>query len=198
MTMDPQTRPSPRILNLLKFIIIQNNGTRHGFRLLMLPTSHSMEMASLAMVRRLSGSDFLTNQIYMSSVRGRGGPKWKKYSQEICHLGESIFSDNWCMSHHKHFEMSFRGHANNFIGLYIEDTSCGTPSATFPTFVKCSGPGAIIPRDGASCTCGDGSTWNSDSSECECNTGYSATPYVNWRRNPICILCSGIGASGEA
>ena len=113
-------------------------------------------------------------------------------------MGESIFSDNWCMSHHQHFELSFRGHANNFIGLYIEDASCETPAETFPTFVKCSGPGAIIPRDGASCTCGDGSTWNSETSECECNAGYTATAYVNWRRNPICILCSGVGASGEA
>ena len=102
------------------------------------------------------------------------------------------------MSHHQHFEMSFRGHANNFIGLYIEDTSCETPAEIFPTFVKCSGPGAIIPRDGASCTCGDGSSWNDETSECECNVGYTATAYVNWRRNPICILCSGVGASGEA
>ena len=102
------------------------------------------------------------------------------------------------MSHQKHYEMSYRGHANTFIGVYIEDASCGTPSETFSTFVKCSGPGAIIPRDGASCTCGDGSTWNSGTSECECDTGYIATPYVNWRRDPICVLCSGIGASGEA
>ena len=102
------------------------------------------------------------------------------------------------MSHHQHFEMSFRGHANNFIGLYIEDASCEQPAETFPTFVKCFGPGAIIPRDGASCTCGDGSSWNSEISECECNVGYTATAYVNWRRNPLCILCSGVGASGKA
>ena len=109
-----------------------------------------------------------------------------------------FYSDSWCMSHQRHYEMSYRGHATNFIGVYIEDASCGTPAQTFPTFVKCSGPGAIIPRDGASCTCGDGSTWNSGTSECECDAGYTATPYVNWRRDPICILCSGIGASGGA
>ena len=111
--------------------------------------------------------------------------------------GEAITSDGWCMSTHKFYEMSRRGHENNFIGVYIEDENCGTTSQTFPTFVRCSGPGAIIPEDGASCTCGDGSTWNDATSACECNSGYIETPYVDWRRNPICVECSGIGATGK-
>ena len=112
--------------------------------------------------------------------------------------GEAIVSDSWCMSTQLDYEMNLRGHANTFVGLYIEDTTCGTTAQTFPTFVKCSGPGAVIPRDGASCPCGEGGSWNSDTNECECDSGYMATPYVNWRRNPICSLCSGIGASGRA
>ena len=46
----------------------------------------------------------------------------------------------------------------NFVGFYAEDPSCpDTTEKTFPVFVKCSGPGAEIPRDGASCECGPGS-----------------------------------------
>ena len=111
--------------------------------------------------------------------------------------GEAITSDGWCMSTHKFYELSRRGHENNFIGVYIEDANCGTTTQTFPTFVQCSGPGAIIPEDGASCSCGDGSTWNDATSACECNTGYMATPYVDWRRNPICVACTGVGATGK-
>ena len=101
------------------------------------------------------------------------------------------------MSTHKFFEMDRRGHENNFIGVYIEDENCGTTTETFPTFVRCSGPGAIIPEDGASCSCGDGSSWNSDTGACECDAGYLQTPYVSWRRYPICIACTGIGATGR-
>ena len=146
---------------------------------------HSMVMASSVMVKPWSGRDLLTNQTKLDCI----GPLTDR---------RSLFSDSWCMSHQRHYEMSYRGHATNFVGVYIEDASCGTTTKIFPTFVKCSGPGAIIPRDGASCTCGAGSTWNSGTSECECDAGYTATPYVNWRRDPICVLCSGIGASGEA
>ena len=111
--------------------------------------------------------------------------------------GEAFESDDWCMSTKKFYEMNHRGHANKFIGVYIEDENCGVTTKTFPSFVKCSGAGAIIPEDGASCSCGDGSTWNEAESECECDAGYLATPYVSWRRNPICVSCSGIGASGR-
>ena len=100
------------------------------------------------------------------------------------------------MSTKKFYEMNHRGHANKFIGVYIEDENCGATTKTLPSFVKCSGAGAIIPEDGASCSCGDGSTWNEAESECECDAGYLATPNVSWRRNPICVSCSGIGASG--
>ena len=90
---------------------------------------------------------------------------------------------------------SVRGHQNNFIGLYIEDPSCpvDTP-ATMPSFVKCVGPGAIIPEDGASCTCGDNSSWNADTEECACDDGYIGSLESNWERNPHCVICSGVGA----
>ena len=93
--------------------------------------------------------------------------------------------------------MNFRGHKTNFVGVYIEDASCGATTKTFLAFVKCSGPGAVIPHDGASCSCGDGSTWNDTTKACECDDGYMATPFVNWRRNSICVACSGIGATGS-
>ena len=72
--------------------------------------------------------------------------------------GEEIIDDldgTGCMGMRPFYEMSYRGHANQFIGLYIEDPNCGETESTLPPFVKCSGPGAIIPDDGASCTCGD-------------------------------------------
>ena len=78
--------------------------------------------------------------------------------------GEAITSDNWCMSTQMYYELGLRGQNNNFIGLYVEDQTCpDEPISSFPTFVKCSGPGAVMPRDGASCTCGDGSFWNRNS-----------------------------------
>ena len=47
--------------------------------------------------------------------------------------------------------------SGNFIGFYAEDPTCSNDTdKIFPSFVKCSGPGAIIPRDGASCVCGQG------------------------------------------
>ena len=109
--------------------------------------------------------------------------------------GEGLVSENDCMSTYKFYEMSFRGHQNNFIGLYIEDPSCpvDTP-ASMPSFVRCVGPGAIIPEDGASCTCGDNSIWNADLGECECEDGYLGSTQANWQRNPICVICSGVGA----
>lgn len=111
--------------------------------------------------------------------------------------GEAFESDNWCMSTLKFYEMNHRGHANNFVGVYIEDENCDATTETFPTFVRCSGAGAEIPDDGGSCSCGDGSTWNDATSQCECDVGYLATPYVSWRRNPVCIACNGIGATGK-
>ena len=109
--------------------------------------------------------------------------------------GEGLVSENWCMSFHQFYAMSHRGHQNNFIGLYIEDPSCpaDTP-ATMPSFVKCVGPGAIIPEDGASCTCGDNSSWNADTEECACDDGYIGSLQSNWERNPHCVICSGVGA----
>ena len=38
-------------------------------------------------------------------------------------------------------------------------------------------------------------TYINETNSCECKQGYMETPYVNWRRNPICILCSGLGAT---
>ena len=99
------------------------------------------------------------------------------------------------MSKQKYFEMNRRGHDNKFIGVYIEDVNCGSTSETFPPFVRCTGPGAVIPEDGASCTCAAGSTWNDITNACECDSGYVETPYVEWRRNPLCVACSGIGAT---
>ena len=87
-----------------------------------------------------------------------------------------IFSDSWCMSTHKFFEMTIRGHENSFIGFYAEDPSCPeNPSKSFPTFVQCGGPGAIIPRDGASCQCMEGSSWNELTKECQCDQGKNYT-----------------------
>ena len=81
--------------------------------------------------------------------------------------GEGMVSDNWCMSNQRFYEMSHRGHQNNFIGLYIEDPSCdpSDTSDTMTSFVRCVGPGAIMPEDGGSCTCGDNSLWNSNLEE---------------------------------
>ena len=76
------------------------------------------------------------------------------------------------MSSQKFFEMGIRGHENSFIGFYAEDPSCPeNPSKSFPTFVQCGGPGAIIPRDGASCECMEGSSWNDVTKQCECDQG---------------------------
>ena len=111
--------------------------------------------------------------------------------------GADIPEEDWCMSKQKYYEMNRRGHDNKFIGVYIEDQNCGTTTQTFPAFVRCSGPGAIIPEDGSSCSCADGSTWNTATSACECNAGYVETPYVEWRRNPLCVACTGVGASGK-
>ena len=109
--------------------------------------------------------------------------------------GEGLVSENDCMSTFKFYEMSFRGHANNFIGLYIEDPSCPSDTpATMPSFVRCVGPGAIIPEDGASCTCGANSSWNANTEECECDDGYLGSTQANWQRNPTCHICSGVGA----
>ena len=55
-----------------------------------------------------------------------------------------------CMGMRPFYEMSYRGHENQFIGLYIEDPNCGETLDVAPAFVKCSGPGAIIPEDGTS------------------------------------------------
>ena len=41
---------------------------------------------------------------------------------------------------------------------------------------------------------GENSQWNSDNEECECVDGYIASLDANFRRNPICVLCSGVGA----
>ena len=114
--------------------------------------------------------------------------------------GEEVVDDlsgNGCMGFRPFYEMNYRGHENKFIGLYIEDPNCGETENVMPAFVKCSGPGAIIPEDGASCTCGDNSQWNSDTSECECLPNHLGSTHVFWRRNPICTLCSGVGAYND-
>ena len=115
--------------------------------------------------------------------------------------GEEVVDDNsgsGCMGMRQFYELSYRGHNNNFIGLYIEDPNCGDAvTNVLPPFVKCSGPGAIIPEDGASCTCGENSQWNSDTAECECLPGYMGSIHVIWRRNPVCTLCSGVGAVND-
>ena len=112
--------------------------------------------------------------------------------------GEGMVSENDCMSNKRFYEMSHRGHQNNFIGLYIEDPSCPSDtSTTLPSFVRCAGPEAIIPEDGASCTCGDNSIWNAILEECLCEDGFMATLATNWQRNPSCIRCSGVGAYAD-
>ena len=112
--------------------------------------------------------------------------------------GEGMVSENDCMSNKRFYEMSHRGHQNNFIGLYIEDPSCPSDtSTTLPSFVRCAGPGAIIPEDGASCTCGDNSFWDANLEECVCEAGFMATLATNWERNPSCVLCSGVGAYAD-
>ena len=112
--------------------------------------------------------------------------------------GEEVIDENdgnGCMSARQFYGLSHRGHQNNFIGLYIEDPNCGDDElGTMKPFVRCVGGGAIIPDDGASCTCGDNSRWNADINECECVEGHMASTWVNWRRNSVCTLCSGVGA----
>ena len=42
-----------------------------------------------------------------------------------------------------------------------------------------------------------GSQWNDATSARECDVGYLATPFVSWRKNQLCIACTGIGAKGK-
>ena len=108
--------------------------------------------------------------------------------------GEAVQGDDVnCMDTSQFWEYSDRGHNNNYVSIYVVDSTCPEPSESFPQFVRCYGPQANPSEDGSSCDCGDNASHNTQTGMCECDSGYVQTKYQFYRM-PECVKCSGPGS----